>query len=210
MPLIVGVDEAGRGPLIGDLVVGCVVMEEEDARNLNIPDSKKVKTKEKREALYDKVMNKAKQVIVVRYSAKEITDAQRQGFTMNEIETMMFAVALEGLENIDRVYLDAADINNKRFGNVIKKKSKLHSPQFISEHKADDKFPVVGAASIIAKVTRDRIVDEIAARHKINIGSGYPSDPHLKKWLLEQNGMFSPEMEHFVRMEWSTVKRLLK
>lgn len=203
MQRIAGLDESGRGCVIGDLVVGCVVMDNKVAQLLNIPDSKKVKSRKKREELYDKIIKNAEQVITVQYTAYEITQAQRRGFTMNEIETMMFATALENInsKNINKVYLDAADVNEKRFGNIIKKLSGLKCT-FISEHKADDKYSIVGAASIVAKVTRDRALDEL----HIDAGNGYPADKTCQEWLKKCNGKFPS----CVRTEWETVKRLLR
>jgi ribonuclease HII len=177
--LIVGVDEAGRGSVLSSLVVGCVVMGRETAQLLNIPDSKKVKTIAKREALYKKILEHAHRVIVVEYNAKEITDAQSVGgFTMNEIETMMFSVALEDVEGVKEVYLDAADIDARRFGTTIKKRSGI-TANVISEHKADDKYPVVGAASIVAKVHRDRALESLQLG---DVGNGYPADPKTRRW----------------------------
>jgi|TARA_B110000091_G_C13552129_1_gene364854 ribonuclease HII len=73
----------------------------------------------------------------------------------------------------------------------------------VSEHRADSTYTVVGAASLIAKTERDRLIAEMEQEHQIVIGSGYPSDPKTLKYLKTCKGVF-PD---FVRQSWKTVDR---
>jgi len=87
---------------------------------------------------------------------------------------------------------------------------KVYFPKknIICSHKADALYAVVGAASIIAKVERDRAVAKISEQIGIPIGSGYPNDPVTKKFLreyLKQHG----KLPYFVRMSWKTASTLL-
>ena len=99
--------------------------------------------------------------------------------------------------------MDAADVNEQRFGDNIKKI--VGNVNIISKHRGDSLFPEVSAASIIAKVERDRrikkIEDEIG-----KFGSGYPSDPRTKEFLeryYARHGKLPPH----TRKTWKTAKR---
>ena len=105
------------------------------------------------------------------------------------------------------MYVDAADVNETRFADDIQKHLKTEI-EIISEHKADDTYPAVSAASIIAKVERDRqvriIADEIG-----DFGSGYPADPRTHSFLLgyyREHGHMPPH----VRMSWKSVKKIIQ
>ena len=139
---------------------------------------------------------------IVNYTAQQISQAQNH-ITLNEIETMMFADALKAINinNVSAIYLDAADVNAQRFGMQIKSKASLSNDiKIISEHKADAKYSIVGAASIIAKVTRDELLDKL----DIDVGNGYPSDPKTRAWLKKCNGVYPL----CVRTKWATLQRL--
>ena len=158
------------------------------------------------------------QVETVIVEANEI-DEQRKRITLNEIEVNAFGKAILGLLETEletggvgddvAIILDAADVNEERFGQEVGHilREKLGSvPRIISEHKADDKFPVVSAASIIAKVTRDREIDGLRREHG-EIGSGYPADPVTKNYLKELFEKGDP-IPIFVRQSWETVSRM--
>ena len=99
-------------------------------------------------------------------------------------------------------FVDACDVNAGRYGETVT--SLLRTPvTVISEHKADSRFPVVSAASIVAKVTRDRIIDALHEEYG-EIGSGYPSDKttidFLESWISEHG---SPPV--IARHSWRTI-----
>jgi len=198
-----GIDEAGRGPVIGPLVVAAVFVEDDEPlRQMGVKDSKKL-TPHSREAMFDRIVNVAKYNIVV-MSAEQI-DEERKERSMNEIELKMFADSLKDMK-VSRVYADCPDVNEVSFSSSLS--SMIGGVKVVGEHKADDKYPVVSAASIIAKVTRDRMLKEIADELGEDIGSGYPSDPvtveFINKWIKE-NGNPPPH----TRRSWETVKRMM-
>jgi ribonuclease HII len=203
-PMFCGIDEAGRGPVIGPLVVcGVAVDSDEVLREIGVKDSKKL-TPRKREELEPKILAAAK-VQFIEIPAEEI-DAVRSMMTMNELEARVFASIIERLEP-EHAYLDAADANEEEFGRMVQAQLR-RKVNIISKHKADDTYPVVSAASIIAKVNRDRCVRNIEKEIGQAIGSGYTSDPKtvsfLKSWISE-NKALPPHC----RKSWYTSKNLM-
>lgn len=204
--MICGVDEAGRGPVIGPMVVaGIRVESDKGLLKLAVKDSKR-HTAGKREELAIKIHDMAKCVVNV-VSAEDI-DLLRDEMTLNKLEENMFAkiideVAVPG----STVYLDAASTDEKGFGDRIKSMLKK-DVNIVSKHRADDTYPVVSAASIIAKVRRDEEVAKIAKELGEDFGSGYPSDQRtidfLKRWV-EKHGELPPH----TRRSWKTAQRIM-
>jgi ribonuclease HII len=205
---IAGVDEAGRGPLIGPMVV-CGVLVDLDSltklERIGVRDSK-VLTPTRREQLKTEIEPIAEKVVIRSLSAIEI-DRLRKRMTMNEIEVREFAEVVKTL-NPERVFLDAADVKAARFGTNVGEMSGLISrgAVIVSEHKADSKYPVVSAASIIAKVERDRTIHRLHARYG-DFGSGYPSDPKTTAFVkhLVQEGK---ELPSIIRHSWDSIRKI--
>jgi ribonuclease HII len=204
--MFVGIDESGRGPVIGPLVVCAVAvsfeaMEELEA--LNLRDSKRY-TRKRREEL-EKLILPLVDCEYARISACEI-DAQRVRRTLNDIEAEMFAQVLVKFSTAHKIIVDACDVNAQRFGEKVCLHAGVHS--IISEHKADDTYPVVSAASILAKVERDRRIEELKEAYG-DFGSGYCSDRRTTTFLreyLHREGKFPP----IARSSWDTAKRILE
>jgi len=210
--LIAGVDEAGRGCVIGSLVVGCILFDSKKLEECEIyhdlNDSKKL-SPAKRERLDKQIDKFAEEVCIVDMTAKEINKNHASGMTLNEMGVQAFADALNLLDTKpDAIYLDAADIFEERFGKQISEKLKWDVedfPKVFSEHKGDEKWKVVSAASIVAKVYRDEGIEYLKSVGKIE-GSGYPADPYTRKFLEEyyaKNKKFPPE----ARKKWSTLDK---
>ncbi len=202
--MICGVDEAGRGPVIGPMVV-CAVAVESDAplRQLDVRDSKKL-SPERREALAPEIRKLCRFEVLIA-SAEDI-DAKRAEMSLNDFEALLFATVIGKLKP-EVAYVDSADVNEFDFRRSIAH----HLPfelEIVSKHGADDLFPVVSAASIIAKVTRDAEMRRIEEELGSKIGSGYSHDVEtiafLTKWLGEK-GALPPH----TRLSWDTAKRLL-
>ena len=100
---------------------------------------------------------------------------------LNDLEVELFAEALTVMPE-GEIMLDACDVNAERFARNVSQKS---SRDCVAEHKADENHPEVSAASIIAKVTRDRAVEQLSKDIGIDLGSGYPSDPKTKSAVKE-------------------------
>ncbi|MEA2004191.1 MAG: ribonuclease HII [archaeon] len=203
--MIIGIDEAGRGPVIGPMVITGVQIKENDEKalkDLEVKDSKLLKPK-RREELYTEIKNTAEKIKTITIDAKTIDDL-RKTKTLNIIELEAFTDIINSLD-AKTVYLDLPE-HNSDFAERLKAKVKREI-DLTAEHKADERYPVVSAASIIAKVTRDRKITDIEKDTGEPIGSGYPSDPQTKMFLkthYEKNKNFPT----FVRLSWGTVKKI--
>lgn len=199
-----GVDEAGRGSVLGPLVVGAVYTDDDKVlKEIGVKDSKKL-TPKTREKMYDEIISSVPDYSLVIYPADKIDELMGK-ISLNDIELGMFVEACSKVPVI-RVYADCPDVNEERFSNQMSVRMK--GTQIVGRHKADDTYPVVSAASILAKVTRDRMVEDISNEFGIDIGSGYPSDKYtmdfIAKWIKE-NG----KAPKYVRTSWEPVRKLL-
>jgi len=209
-PLLAGVDEAGRGPVIGPLVVAGVMFEESTIpklQSLGVRDSKTL-IPSKRKALEKEILNLASGNRIQYFYPSEIDEYVLKGkrlMKLNWLEAKAMAGIIAELHpNV--AYVDAADINASRFGRQIQELVPF-PVQVISSHHADRDIHVVSAASILAKVNRDRAVEEL--RHIYgDFGSGYPTDPRTLSFLcsLADTGTF-PDC---VRKSWKTLNRIQK
>ncbi|MHA1345534.1 MAG: ribonuclease HII [Candidatus Heimdallarchaeaceae archaeon] len=202
-------DEAGRGPVIGPLVICAYVVDQErhqELKKMGAKDSKLL-SKTRREALYPQLKKIAADIKVKHLSPAEI-DELRKSISLNVIEQqIMLKLTKEVKQNLEVIYIDAADVNAKRFGLVFEKE--FPKAKIVSKHKADEFYPVVSAASIIAKVERDREVVSLIKEVGEDMGSGYPADPKTKSFLKKyysQHKKFPP----FVRESWETAKKIKK
>jgi ribonuclease HII len=201
--VICGVDEAGKGSVLGPMVVAAVGVSSEDIlADLGVKDSKVLSAKE-RERLYI-ILRKKCRVATVKLDAQEI-DLVRQDMTLNEAVARAHAQVIKKLAP-DCAYVDACDVNTFRYAEMVKNHLVLPC-KIVSEHHADEKFPVVSAASIIAKVTRDRAIATLAKKYG-EIGSGYPSDPVTIRFLnsyIDKHRVPPP----IARKSWKTVSAIL-
>lgn len=204
--MLAGVDEAGRGPVLGPLVVAAVLVESDaPLRELGVKDSKLVAPK-KRETLDVAIREVARRVEVAVISAEDL-NRRMPKTNLNKIEAWAFAGLLRRLQPTEAV-LDACDVNAARFGRSVAAKARLPGCVIRSEHEADKNHPVVAAASIVAKVQRDRLMAAISAEAGEDCGSGYAHDATTVAFLkgfVERTGKLPP----FARREWETSKRLV-
>lgn len=202
--LVCGVDDAGRGSAIGPLVIAGVCIERNKIRHLSeigVKDSKQL-TARAREGLYKKILALADDYYVAMISPR-IIDKSVQKNQLNQLEGRYMAKVIAKLRPYSS-YVDSCDVNPARFGILISKLAK--ADRVHSSHHADRRFPVVSAASIVAKVNRDRAIEKI--RKNFDVGSGYPSDLKTMNFIRESiasNGV-PPK---FVRKSWKPVKLLL-
>ena len=200
-----GIDEAGRGSVMGPLVVGAVFVESDDALvEIGVKDSKKL-TPKRREKMYDLIVESAIDWGVVILPAEGV-DEQRREMSLNEIELRMFAEAASK-RPVDTICADCPDVNEEGFSQRFKNYLG-YDGEIIVKHKADELYPVVSAASIVAKVTRDRMMDDIRKEFDVPIGSGYPSDHYTMDFIadwIQRNRCAPPN----VRCSWEPVKVML-
>lgn len=208
--LICGVDDAGRGPVIGPLVIAGVLVDEEGLErliHLGVKDSKMLSPK-RREQLADEIFRVVRDYRVVKISPSEIDHAIMTGKKLNRLNRLEARVMASIIRELkpDIAYVDASDVLPERFKQHILEEIPFRV-DVVSEHKADKKYPVVSAASIIAKVERDREIEKLRNKYG-DFGSGYVADPKtinfLRSWI-ERYGSY-PD---FVRKTWKTAKNIL-
>lgn len=199
--LVCGVDEAGRGSMLGPLVVAAITIDKskiETLSKIGVKDSKKLSAKA-RESLYKQIIKLVDDYAISKATPKQI-DYAVAGHNLNNLEAQHMAKVIKKLQP-SVSYVDSCDVNAARFGKEIARLSK--TGKIKSHHHADAKFVVVSAASIIAKVTRDRAISKLAKNHPV--GSGYPSDPKtvqfVKNWFSKNH-----TMPDYVRKSWAPVK----
>lgn len=202
--LIAGIDEAGRGPVIGDLVIAGILIEEQDWEKLialGVKDSKLL-TPKRREELFPEIKKIAKKISIKKVSPVEIDSFITTGTNLNYIEMMKMAEILNELKP-EKAYIDCPSVNKEKFKNELKEKLEFEC-DLVVEHKADLKYAVVGGASIIAKVTRDESIRKLSKMLGIKTGIGYPHDNTSREFVklaLKKN-----ELLKYVRTTWQTYK----
>ena len=201
---ILGVDEAGRGSVLGPLVIAGVIVPEKMEKVLDrmgVKDSKKLVPH--RRTILSRKLKKMFEYEIIVISAREIDEMRAEGINLNEIEKNAMEEIILRLKP-EKAIVDAVDVKAERFQKNLCKDTGF---EIIAEHKADDNYIQVSAASIIAKAERDAQIEEINKQFikQGGIGSGYPSDPTTKKFLTHYT---YEEMPDFVRRSWNTVAKL--
>ncbi|MDH5811643.1 MAG: ribonuclease HII [Candidatus Methanomethylicaceae archaeon] len=203
--LVAGIDEAGRGPVIGPMVIAGVLIEDERVHvlyDLGVRDSKRL-TPKRRERLYPEILKEVKSYHVEVVDAKVI-DLERGRKNLNVIELEGMAKIISKLRP-DLVQVGSIEFKTEKFRDKLLRRVEV--PEIVSAHHAEDLFPAVAAASIIAKVTRDRLVAKLREIYG-DFGSGYPSDPKTVEFL--RHVINRGELPEFVRSSWGTVQRIVK
>lgn len=198
--VIVGVDEAGRGPVIGYMVY-CVMVFEVDNVPKNLKDSKMLTEKMRNDIFVTlKDYNYAYTALHPSYiTTKMLSNVNLNDISWNTVLNLLKLVC-NAYTNIEGIFIDAIGTCDK-----LKEFLELNIKHKCTvESKADSKYPVVSGASIVAKVTRD----DLLSKFNISFGSGYPSDPVTKKWLTKEvNYIFG--WGKSVRYTWNTAKNIL-
>ncbi len=240
--MLIGVDEAGRGPIIGPLIIGAAAVEDESfLKDIKVRDSKAY-TPRLRERTFEKLVGN----IVfshICYSSEDVDEAVKSS-NLNWLEVKGFSQAILGIYHKlrprfngfwdfigkSRIFLDSCDVKEERFGknvaqalidNCMKEgilKNCLNDEIteltehvqgiIVSKHKADDIFPVVSAASVIAKSFREREVESIKKELGANFGSGYPSDARTRKYL-ERYYKKNRKFPKHTRLSWKTTNKII-
>jgi len=204
--LLMGADEAGKGPVVGSMFVAGLVIDEErlfDLAAFGVRDSKQL-APAKREILAKKIMRIATDHYILEVPP-QIIDELRGVMTMNDIMVRSFSQVVAKL-HAHRAILDAADVDAARFAARVRSASETKM-ELIAEHKADERHQIVSAASILAKVRRDASMRELEAQLGCKIGSGYPHDKDtlnfLADWLKEKH-----DLPPCARHSWATAQRI--
>ena len=202
--MICGVDEAGKGPVMGPMVVAAVSVENAKLiENLGFKDSKLLSSQRRLELFNLIKQNYSYEIEVINV---EKIDEYRMKNQLNLLNRKAFEKVISRL-NPKVAYVDAADVNEERFGREIKVNlTNPNDTDVISMHKADSMIPVVAAASIIAKQTRELEIKKLK-KEIGDFGSGYQSDERTIKFLksyFHDNSRWPPG----TRKSWKTIKRI--
>lgn len=211
---VIGIDEAGKGPVIGSMFIGFSIIILKDATDLDsfqkllkdngVKDSKKLAPKRRGE-----VFLKLKSLMDFKYAQLTPILIDKNFFSggnLNELEVSSI-IKILNQEKPDLIIIDALTSKPTEFGNRILKRLDFPS-KIISENKADSKYEMVSAASIIAKQLREQEVLDIKINIKKDFGSGYPSDPKTKIFLKEN--FKNKDFEFIFRKSWKTFQNLSK
>lgn len=219
---MLGIDEAGRGPVLGPMVYACAlapIERLEELRSIGLADSKTL-TEQQRKNLLQKMLQKADwiagcvHVISPVYITEKMLDRCKTNLNTisHDAAIGLIQTALDHGVNLSEVYVDTvgkAELYEAKLQNLFP------MLKICVESKADDTYPIVSAASIFAKVTRDRLLqmwpkNERGYRSRDqSIGSGYPGDPITKKYLLTcLDPVFG--FPSIVRSSWSTALILME
>ncbi len=208
--LKLGIDDAGRGPVIGPMVLaGCLIDEktEKEFKKLGVKDSKQL-TAKRREFLADIIREKAITFEVIIIYPKEIDGKKEEGVNLNDVEAFACARIInkinKGFDKLS-VVVDCPSTNLTKWKDFLKMNIKnLSNLEISCEHKADRNHVSVSAASILAKSVREKEMDSLKKKYGYEIGSGYTSDPlttkFLKKYLMKYNN------DGIFRKSWATWK----
>jgi ribonuclease HII len=207
---ILGIDEAGRGSVIGPLVICGLVIDEKDEhklREIKVKDSKQL-TPKKREELAPKIEKIATHMVVLRVPACKIDANRRKGVNLNQIEAMKMAEIINLLEP-DKAIIDSPAYNTNKFRDYLWSKLENKNVELACENYADETYPVVSAASIIAKVDRDANIEELKKKVGYDFGVGYPHDAKTIEFLNKLAEQDGGRLPMFVRHTWDTAERIM-
>ncbi|MCS7138694.1 MAG: ribonuclease HII [Crenarchaeota archaeon] len=207
MVLVAGIDEAGRGCVIGPLVVAMTGVEEGRIPLLvkaGVKDSKML-SPSKRILIASKVREISKVVEVRSISANRIDELRKNGISLNEIEAILIGSILTKHRH-GTFYVDSVDRDCNRFRSIILKHTSGFQGKLVVRNYLDESNPLVSAASIVAKVERDRAVKRILRKAELPICSGYPGDS--KTIIVVEQLLNSGSGRGLVRMSWNTVRRI--
>jgi ribonuclease HII len=210
--LTLGIDDAGRGPVIGPMVLaGCLIDEEteKEFKRAGVKDSKQL-TQKRREFLAEKIKSSAETFEVVLAYPDEIDGTNNHGTNLNALEAIKMAEVINKINkgfNKIRVVIDCPSVNIEKWKDFLKTKiNNLSNLEVVCEHKADVNHIAVSAASILAKCTREKEMDRLKEKFGNEIGSGYCSDPKTYKFLKQH--IKEHEDKGIFRKTWGTWKEV--
>ena len=205
--IVCGVDEAGRGSLLGPIIVAGISVSKKSISELTkcgIRDSKLISPK-KRQSLFGHIINIAESICICRISIEDI-DFHVFRNNLNLLEAEAMAITIGNMKS-HKTYVDSCDVNPSRYQKTIRGFLGQHDTKLFSMHHADRLNVVVSGASIIAKVMRDSEISKIRIQYG-DIGSGYPSDKKtirfVKDWYTQKN-----EIPPFARKSWKPAQSIV-
>ena len=213
MTLILGIDDAGRGPVLGPMVLAGILIKLEDEQIIKSWGAKDSKL------LTPATRNKIKNQLIEKfqYHAELSTPNEIDNHkNLNLLEAAKAAKIINHLtKNIKepvKIIIDCPSTNIKSWTqdvqNILTTTYRLPPTAYrlTCQHKADLNYPIVSAASIIAKERREDEIKKLKQQLNIDFGSGYPADPKTKKFI--QKNFKNPKYKNLIRFSWNTIKKL--
>lgn len=196
--MIIGVDEAGKGPVLGSMFVVGI---RSKGFEYEIPDSKKL-SDSRRENIYENLIGSC-EFFVVEVSSDEIDKMNMNDLVINAHSKIISNLYEDG----DSVFCDACLGDESKYKEKLLSDLDVDKDDIICENKADENYDIVGAASVIAKQRREMYISEIDKKFDMSVGSGYPSDSTTLKfleWFYNENN----EFPDFARKSWNTCDKV--
>ena len=209
--LILGIDDAGRGPVIGPMILAGVLINKDNEKEfakLDIKDSKKVHPS-KRWLLDKEIKSKAIDYHIVKISVDEIDDKNKDGLNLNQREAIAAAMIINKLNHRKeslKVVIDCPSVNLASWKEYLEKfVTSISNISIVCEHKADENHLSVSAASILAKEQREQEIKDLKKKFNVDFGSGYSSDPKTRNFIYENYEEFKDK--GLFRESWGTIKK---
>ncbi len=209
--LKIGVDDAGRGPVIGPMILAGVLIDneqEKELKKLGVKDSKEL-TPKRREFLAEKIKKIITEFEIIIISPEEIEKKQAEGIKLNEVEAIACAKIINKLNKTEekiKIVLDCPSTSLIKWKDyLIPKIKEISNLEISCEHKADRNHVAVSAASILAKSQREKEMDRLRKKYGNEIGSGYTSDPATQRFLQKYAEKYSKD--GIFRKTWITWKK---
>ncbi len=204
---ILGIDEAGRGPVIGFMVVAGVLVDSDSEKffaDIGVRDSKTL-SRDARERIFPHIIELSEKIFIKLIHPYEIDRFPINKLELDKIMSLISDSCKLMSRCPDEIYVDAVGDVEKSI-NYLRRRLGLRD--IYMEIDAEEKHLSVAAASIVAKVLRDYHIDTLKNLLG-DFGSGYPSDPKTIKWLEENKELVDRYRGIFIREKWETVKKVL-
>jgi ribonuclease HII len=193
------------------MVLAGISIDSKDSKKLKaigVKDSKEL-SPQKREELYKELEEIAKDIIVVKVSACKISSFKAKGINLDKLEAMKVADIISMI-NAEKIYVDSIEQNCEKFENMIKEfLPKEKNVKLIVRNYLDENIPVVSAASIVAKVERDKEIEEIKKKVNFDFGVGYSHDERTRIFI-EKILQTEDQPPSYLRIHWETVQDIAR
>lgn len=210
MTKLLGIDDAGRGPVLGPMILAGILIESEEEKQIKTMGARdsKLLTPLRRRQIKEQLVKKFQYHIEIS-TPKEIDDSTNLNY-LEAIKTAKIINKLtKGLKEKVKVIIDCPSVNIQAWTSDVQKLLENSKNIILScEHKADFYHPIVSAASIIAKEKREDEIYKLKLQLKTDFGSGYPADPKTIEFI--KKNFNNEKYKDIIRFSWNTVKKLVK
>ena len=181
---------------------------EKKLRRLGVKDSKLLSPK-RREELYSKIEKLSTNISIMSVQPCKIDNYRAMGINLDKIEAMRMAQIIDLTSN-GSIYIDSLTNNPKKFKQLIVGFLQNKSAELIVENYMDESVPVVSAASIIAKVERDKAIEELKKEVGFDFGVGYSHDARSIQFVENLIKQTKGKLPEYVRKSWVTTEMLME